>query len=67
MFSTIFAPIYAADQGSALTRLAAMAVQWQARAAQRRALAELEDHLLQDIGVDRATATAEAAKPFWRN
>jgi uncharacterized protein YjiS (DUF1127 family) len=36
------------------------------RSAQRRALARLDDHSLRDIGVARAEAQAEAAKPFWR-
>jgi uncharacterized protein YjiS (DUF1127 family) len=39
---------------------------WFARAAQRRQLAEFDDHRLQDIGVTRAEAEAEIAKPFWR-
>jgi uncharacterized protein YjiS (DUF1127 family) len=29
-------------------------------------LRELEEHLLRDIGVDRADALREARKPFWR-
>lgn len=36
------------------------------RQAQRRALAGLDDHLLRDIGITRAQARAEAARPFWR-
>jgi uncharacterized protein YjiS (DUF1127 family) len=39
---------------------------WQERAAQRAQLAGLEDHLLKDIGIGRAEADREAAKPFWR-
>jgi uncharacterized protein YjiS (DUF1127 family) len=38
---------------------------WLERDRQRRALAELSDHLLRDIGVTRAEAMREAAKPFW--
>jgi uncharacterized protein YjiS (DUF1127 family) len=38
---------------------------WQARARERRALAELDEHLLRDIGLDRLSAQEEAAKPFW--
>jgi uncharacterized protein YjiS (DUF1127 family) len=37
-----------------------------ARSAQRRALAELDDDRLWDIGVSRGQAAAEAGKPFWR-
>lgn len=38
---------------------------WSGRAAQRRHLAELDEHLLRDIGMDRDTARTEARKPFW--
>jgi uncharacterized protein YjiS (DUF1127 family) len=40
---------------------------WQERAEQRRRLAEMDERLLADIGVDRAAAFVEAGKPFWRN
>ena len=33
---------------------------------QRRALAQLDSRLLDDIGVSREDAVREAAKPFWR-
>lgn len=36
------------------------------RARQRRHLAQMDDRLLRDIGIDRAQAMAEADKPFWR-
>ena len=39
---------------------------WQERAAQRHALAGLDDHLLKDLGLTRAEALCEADKPFWR-
>ncbi|QQS15018.1 MAG: DUF1127 domain-containing protein [Rhodospirillales bacterium] len=32
----------------------------------RRALLTLDDRMLRDIGVDRATARDEGEKPFWR-
>jgi uncharacterized protein YjiS (DUF1127 family) len=38
---------------------------WHARARSRRHLARPNEDLLLDIGVDRASAEAEAAKPFW--
>lgn len=41
--------------------------QWQERAAQRRQLGMLDNRMLADIGVDRATAAMEASKPFWRS
>lgn len=40
---------------------------WYERARQRRSLAELDDHLLRDIGIDRSVAMEEAHKPFWRD
>ena len=48
------------------SRLLATLLLWQERAAQRRALLALEPHELEDIGVTRAEALSEAAKPFWR-
>lgn len=36
------------------------------RAEQRRALAELEDRMLRDVGLSRGDALREAEKPFWR-
>lgn len=36
------------------------------RSQQRHALGQLDERLLADIGVDRATARAEADKPLWR-
>jgi uncharacterized protein YjiS (DUF1127 family) len=42
---------------------------WMARSRQRKALgelAELNDYLLEDIGLTREEALREAAKPFWR-
>jgi uncharacterized protein YjiS (DUF1127 family) len=34
-------------------------------ARQRRHLARLDDHLLRDIGLSQAEATAEASRPIW--
>lgn len=31
----------------------------------RNQLAQLDERLLRDIGIDRATARYEASKPFW--
>jgi uncharacterized protein YjiS (DUF1127 family) len=36
------------------------------RARQRRALLQLGDYMLRDIGISRAEALAEATRPFWR-
>ena len=38
---------------------------WMERSRQRRALAELDDRLLRDIGLTRAEAMQECANPFW--
>jgi uncharacterized protein YjiS (DUF1127 family) len=43
----------------------ARAAQWHSRAAERRALAQLSDSQLQDIGITRAEADGEAGKWFW--
>ena len=39
---------------------------WQDRARQRHHLAEMDDHLLRDIGLSRADLEHESSKPFWR-
>jgi uncharacterized protein YjiS (DUF1127 family) len=44
-------------------RLAAV---WYDRWLARQKLAELDDHLLRDIGMDRETLRIEISKPFWR-
>ena len=55
-----------AASGSVVERALRLARTWQARAIARRHLSELDDRLLADIGMDRAGAVDEAAKPFWR-
>jgi uncharacterized protein YjiS (DUF1127 family) len=40
---------------------------WSARRYQRRALLELDERLLRDIGVTRGEAYEEGMKPFWRD
>jgi len=39
---------------------------WHIRAAERRQLLDMDDHLLADIGLTRADAMAESAKPVWK-
>jgi uncharacterized protein YjiS (DUF1127 family) len=39
---------------------------WYQRRRQRLDLAELDDHLLADIGVTREEVRRECAVPFWR-
>ena len=40
---------------------------WSDRMRQRRHLAELDDRLLQDIGISRADVEGEISRPFWRS
>lgn len=40
---------------------------WLERRRERYHLATLDDHLLRDIGLDRAEAERISAKPFWRD
>ncbi len=49
-----------------LRRIAAVRAPGGVRARPRRALARRSDHALKDLGVTRAEALEEAAKPFWR-
>jgi uncharacterized protein YjiS (DUF1127 family) len=60
------AAIYPGEPGLGDTRRpAGILLVWQERANQRHALASLEDHMLNDIGLTRAEAQREMAKPFW--
>lgn len=38
---------------------------WQSRAAERTALAELDERLLRDMGLSRRDVERESRKPFW--
>jgi uncharacterized protein YjiS (DUF1127 family) len=53
-----------------LARLGSAAVRviwfWMERSRQRRALADLDDRLLRDIGLARDEARRECANPFWK-
>lgn len=42
------------------------AARWAERACERRRLLTFDDRMLKDIGLSRADAWAEAAKPVWR-
>lgn len=46
-------------------RMLALLALWVFRARSRARLRELPPHLLRDIGIGRAEAEREAAKPFW--
>ena len=46
-------------------RLRRLVTFWLTRRRERLVLAELDDRLLRDIGIDRLTALREAERPFW--
>lgn len=46
---------------------AVVVTKWSQNARTRRALAQLDDHLLQDIGVDPRAAHSEARRMFWQD
>ncbi len=50
---------------SLLRRCGAVPGSWMARARERKALSELDDHLLDDIGITHADARREWENPFW--
>lgn len=55
--------------GPDLIRLARRVIErslrWRQLARERRALLELDDRLLKDIGISRYDALGEASRPFW--
>lgn len=50
----------------ALQSAATLVARWQDRRRDRRMLMEMDEHLLEDIGISRADAYQESRKPFWR-
>jgi uncharacterized protein YjiS (DUF1127 family) len=54
-----------ASLGSVLWRGRATLRTWLIRRRQRRALGDLDDHLLRDIGLTPAEVARERAKRFW--
>ena len=49
-----------------IAKVAATLRHWRQRSAQRRQLAGLSIHHLDDIGMTEAERLAEISKPFWR-
>jgi uncharacterized protein YjiS (DUF1127 family) len=47
-------------------RAGTMVAVWLERGRQRRALRQLSDHMLKDLGLSRSDAERESSKPFWR-
>lgn len=56
----------AARTGGLLHAVRARVKLWHRRARDRRMLAQLDAHMLRDIGITREDALREARKPFWR-
>ena len=54
------------ENASAFYRLVNHLEVWSERHRARRALAEMSDAMLKDIGLSRGDATYEWEKPFWR-
>ncbi|MEO8558925.1 MAG: DUF1127 domain-containing protein [Rhodospirillales bacterium] len=59
-------PAFAAAFGLGLVRLADSVVLTLAKQRSRMVLSQLDDRMLRDIGIDRATAAHEAGQPIWR-
>jgi uncharacterized protein YjiS (DUF1127 family) len=49
-----------------LARAAELLQRWREAALERRLLLQLDERTLRDLGLSRADAMREAAKPFWR-
>ena len=63
---TLSRPLLAGSAGYSVKRLLATIVAWQQRYDLRQHLLEMDAHLLDDIGLSRAQARQEVAKPFWK-
>src|SRR5690348_11306640 len=63
--STFTLPV-PADRRGLYARLSNALAQWRARSRSRRLLAELDEHMLRDIGIDPARAWQETGKWFWQ-
>lgn len=59
-------PVLGLSLGTRLARAVTALLAWHERARSRRQLAGLNDRLLHDIGLDRATAARELDKRFWQ-
>ena len=57
---------FSARLGDMLSAALATSRLWMRRRHDRRALLQLDNHMLRDIGFDRAQADAMASRPFWR-
>lgn len=64
---TLHGPVLWRSVGNPIKRLFAAVVVWQQRYELRQHLLEMDERLLEDIGLSSARARQEAAKPFWRD
>ncbi|MCW5773456.1 MAG: DUF1127 domain-containing protein [Rhodospirillaceae bacterium] len=51
----------------AASHLLLLLAEWQERAEQRSHLANMDDAMLKDVGINAAEAWRESRKPFWRS
>jgi len=72
-YNTFSSPIngltrsFAGEVAAVVDRIIEAPFVWVERASERRHLAELDDHMLRDIGLNRADVHEVTAKPFWRS
>ena len=59
-------PFRQSGAGGLLEAVVGLFIAWQDRANQRHCLADLDDRLLRDVGLDRLDVDREVAKPFWK-
>ena len=63
---TIFRPLRGAAVRSLLVLAWETVYVWQSRSQERYRLHELDEHILRDIGINRADIEREARKPLWK-
>ena len=66
-----FAPLERAERigvwiGDGVGAAVRLALIWIERGRGRRLLSQLDDRMMQDIGITRADVMIESSKPFWR-
>jgi len=59
-------PTFSARLGDLLSAALATPRLWARRQHDRHALLQLDNHMLRDIGFDRARVEEMASRPFWR-
>ena len=64
--SNFIASSRGASQAGFVTRLSDTVMTWLDRARQRRHLAELDDRMLRDIGLNRGEVETEISRRFWQ-